>query len=152
MKARVATTSKSRGLQRIAEVGRALGFRSGLEDTVNSAFNTSGVHVKYEDPASKIRYVIPSRPTVYTPDFKLPNGVLVETKGRFVTADRKKHKLIKEQFPHLDIRFVFSNPNARISKTSRTTYADWCNTHGFRYAAANRPTEWLGWAAEEPRQ
>lgn len=146
-----ATTSKPSTVQRIAEIGRKLGFRSGLEATVNDAYNSRGVQVKYEDPASKIRYVIPQRPTTYTPDFKLPNGIIVETKGRFVTADRKKHKLIKEQFPHLDIRFVFSNPNARISKTSRTTYADWCNTHGFQYAHANRPNEWLGWAAEEPK-
>lgn len=138
-------------MQRIAEIGRKLGFRSGLEERVNSAFHDRGVPVKYEDPTRKVRYVVPARPTYYTPDFILPNGVIVETKGRFVTADRKKHKLIKEQFPHLDIRFVFSNPNQRISKTSRTTYADWCNTHGFAYAAANKPDVWLGWANEKPK-
>lgn len=144
-------TSKVSASERIAEIGRKLGFRSGLEEKVNDAYITRGVPVKYEDPAHRVRYIVPARPTHYTPDFILPNGVVVETKGRFVTADRKKHKLIKEQFPHLDIRFVFSNPNARISKTSRTTYADWCKTHGFLYASVNAPTVWLGWADEEKK-
>ncbi len=146
------TTSNPGSLQRIAEIGRKLGFRSGLEEQVHREFTQHGVAVKYEDPTRKVRYVVPARPTYYTPDFILPNGVIVETKGRFVTADRKKHKLIKEQFPNLDIRFVFSNPNQRISKTSRTTYADWCNTHGFKYAAAKRPSEWLAWTSEASKQ
>jgi len=74
--------------------------------------------------------------------------MLIETKGRFVTDDRKKHKLIKQQHPELDIRLLFNNPNARISKVSRTTYATWCETHGIKYAkAVSRdspiPPEWI---------
>ncbi len=64
---------------------------------------------------------------------------MVETKGRFLTADRQKHILIKDQHPALDIRFVFSNPNTRISKQSKTTYAMWCETHGFLYAPKTIP-------------
>jgi hypothetical protein len=67
----------------------------------------------------------------YTPDFLLPNGIIIETKGRFVTADRQKHLMIQAQHPELDIRFVFSNPRARISKTSKTTYEAWCRLKGF---------------------
>jgi hypothetical protein len=84
----------------------------------------------------------------YTPDFVLPNGIIVETKGRFVAADRQKHIKIKKQFPHLDIRFVFTNPNAKLSKTSKTTYAQWCKRYGFKYNAKEIPDEWLG---EEPK-
>ena len=73
----------------------------------------------------------------------LSNGVIVETKGRFVTADRQKHKLIKEQHPTKDIRFVFSNPNAKIGKKSTTTYAMWCDKHGFKFAKGFIPKEWL---------
>ena len=39
--------------------------------------------------------------------FRLDNGIIIETKGAFNSADRKKHKLIKEQHPELDIRFMF---------------------------------------------
>lgn len=88
-------------------------------------------------------YTKPARIAKYTPDFILPNGIVVETKGRFLTDDRQKHILIKQQYPKLDLRFVFSNPNTRISKQSKTTYAMWCDTHGFLYASKVIPQEWL---------
>jgi hypothetical protein len=87
--------------------------------------------------------VVPERKAKYTPDFVLPNGIIVETKGRFVVADRQKHLFVKAQHPELDIRFVFSNSKAKISKTSKTTYADWCTQHGFKYADKEIPNEWL---------
>lgn len=90
-----------------------------------------------------VKYTKPAKEARYTADFRLPNGVIIETKGRFVTADRQKHILIKEQRPDLDIRFVFSNPNNRISKKSETTYAKWCEKHGFLYARKSIPEEWL---------
>jgi hypothetical protein len=68
-------------------------------------------------------YITPATPHKYCPDFRLPNGIYIETKGRFETADRKKHLLIKEQHPELDIRFVFTRSKSTISKTSKTTYA-----------------------------
>ena len=57
--------------------------------------------------------------------------IIIETKGRFVTADRQKMLLVKEQYPDLDIRFVFSNPNSRISKKSKTTYAHGAKSMAF---------------------
>lgn len=79
----------------------------------------------------------------YTPDFILPNGIIIESKGRFVTQDRQKHLLIQKQFPELDIRFVFSRSASRISKVSKTTYAKWCQTKGFKYADAVIPQSWI---------
>ena len=109
------------------------GYRSGLEEQVGLELEEMGVPFGFE--YQRIEYRI-NRVAKYTPDFSLPNGVLIETKGRFVTADRQKHLLIKEQHPDIDIRFLFVNPNARISKTSKTTYAMWCQKHGFKYAKA----------------
>ena len=43
----------------------------------------------------------------------LYNGIIIETKGRFTAADRRKHLLVRKQHPHLDIRFVFENSNAK---------------------------------------
>ena len=51
----------------------------------------------YED--TTIEYTIPEKKSKYTVDFTLPNGILVETKGRWVAADRQKHLLIKKQHP-----------------------------------------------------
>lgn len=99
--------------------------------------------VVYEDKDSKIKYIEPAKNRTYTPDFILPNGIIVETKGRFVTADRQKHLLIKAQHPELDIRFVFSNSKSRISKLSATTYAMWCEKNGYLFADKLIPKEWL---------
>lgn len=46
----------------------------------------------------------------------LDNGILIEIKGYFTATDRKKHLLVKEQNPELDIRFVFGNSKNRIHK------------------------------------
>lgn len=122
-------------------VGRKHGYRSGLEDKVAKALEALGIDPKYEE--YKIKYKVPERTATYTPDFQLPNGIFVETKGRFVVADRQKHLLIKAQQPELDIRFVFSNSKAKISKGSKTSYADWCDKYGFIYADKAIPEEWL---------
>lgn len=117
------------------------GWRSGLEETIAHQLEMLRVKYKYEE--LKLSYTVPASKHTYTPDFELPNGIIIETKGRFVTADRKKHLLVKEQHPDLDIRFVFSNPRTKISKVSKTTYADWCDKYGFKYAAKSIPTEWI---------
>lgn len=74
---------------------------------------------------------------------EIEHRIIIETKGRFVTADRQKHLMIKAQHPDLDIRFLFQNSRARISKTSKTTYADWCRKNGFLFADRIVPEEWL---------
>lgn len=51
--------------------------------------------------------------------------------------------MIRKQYPLYDIRFVFSDSKAKISKGSKTTYGDWCNKHGFLYADKLIPEEWL---------
>ena len=117
------------------------GFRSGLEEDVSKALTEAGVEFTYEK--CKIRYIKPATEHQYTADFQLDNGIIIETKGRFLIADRKKHLLIKRQHPEYDIRFVFSNSNQRLSKASRTTYAQWCVKNGFLYADKEVPVHWL---------
>lgn len=116
-------------------------YRSGLEKTNAALLQKAGQPVIYEQYA--IPYVVPSRNATYTPDFVLANGIIVETKGIFDAADRKKHQLIQEQFPELDIRFVFSNSKSKIYKGSKTTYGDWCEKNGLMYADKLIPLEWL---------
>lgn len=116
------------------------GYRSGLEGRISKQLKDLDVPVKYEE--MKIKYAV-NEVRTYTPDFELPNGIIIESKGRFVVADRKKHLLIKKQKPDLDIRFVFSNSRAKINKGSKTTYGMWCDKHGFLYADKLIPEEWL---------
>lgn len=133
-------SSKPRKSSPVAR-GISEGYRSGLEEVVSEQLTKAGISFEYE--TTKIDYIKPVTKHKYTPDFILTNGIIVETKGRFVTADRKKHLLIKEQHPSLDIRFVFSRSKTPISKQSKTTYADWCEKNGFKYADKLIPNAWL---------
>lgn len=122
-------------------VAKKYGFKSGLEQNISEQIEGKGIKVEYE--TEQVSYTIPASEHNYHPDFKLPNGIRVETKGRFVLADRKKHLLVKEQNPNLDIRFVFSNSKNKINKKSKTTYGDWCDKHGFKYADKEIPDSWF---------
>ena len=123
-----------------ASAGLKYGYRSGLEEKV--AAQLDGLSISYQYEKVKLKYVVNETRT-YTPDFLLPNGIIIESKGRFVAADRKKHLLVKQQHPDLDIRFVFSNSKAKISKGSNTSYGDWCDKNGLLYADKLIPEEWV---------
>jgi len=114
-------------------------FKSGLEYNIAKQLDNLGVAIEYEN--LKISYQ--RKPSKYTPDFELPNGIIIEGKGRFKSEDRSKHLLIKKQHPELDIRFIFSNSSSKLSKNSKTTYAMWCEKHGFLYADKEIPKEWI---------
>lgn len=122
------------------QVGLQHGFRSGLEESIAKKLTSQGVSFTFEELV--LLYTKPQRESKYTPDFVLSNGIIIESKGRFVTADRQKHILVKAQHPDKDIRFVFSNSRSRITKLSATTYGDWCNKHGFKYSDREIPIEW----------
>lgn len=116
------------------------GYRSGLEHSVRDSLKGRNCSAKYE--CLKIEWEDLAYRT-YTPDFLLPNGILIETKGRFTPADRRKHLEIKKQHPELDIRFVFTNANSKLRKGSKTSYGDWCDKNGFLWANKDVPDEWL---------
>ena len=116
------------------------GYRSGLEFKVQKDLQSKGVVAKYEP--LKIEWEDLSY-RKYTPDFLLPNGIIIESKGLFTAQDRRKHLLIKKQHPDLDIRFVFESIKRKLSKKSKTTYADWCNRYGFLYHLKLIPDKWI---------
>jgi hypothetical protein len=115
-------------------------YRSGLEDEVAAFLSEVQKEVRYEKLKIEWKDL---RYRVYTPDFMLDNGIIIETKGRFVADDRKKHLEIQKQHPTLDIRFVFTNSKAKLYKGSKTTYGMWCEKHGFLYADRIIPQQWL---------
>lgn len=119
---------------------KAVAWRSGLEDKVATALAQAGVAYRYEEV--KVRYQRPATAHTYTPDFILPNGIVVETKGLFSPEDRKKHELLRAQHPGLDIRFVFSRSASPIRKGSKTTYGAWCLKQGIPFADKLIPASW----------
>ena len=133
----------SYGAKGIRKVGS---FRSGLEDKVHKQLEARGVKAEYE--MWKIPYVVPASNHTYRPDFILPNGIIIETKGLWDSEDRKKHLLIREQMPELDIRLVFSSSRSKLYKGSPTSYGEWAEKHGILFADKLIPVEWL----KEPKK
>ena len=117
------------------------GYRSGFEHKVSDQLKENKVKFEYE--TTVIGYIKPETKHTYTIDFTLPNGILVETKGRWVLEDRKKHLLIKKQHPELDIRMVFQSSKTKIRKGSKTTYAMYCDKHDIPWAEKTIPESWL---------
>jgi hypothetical protein len=115
-------------------------YRSGLEEEAAAFLKTRQKKVEYEK--LKIEWEDLKYRT-YTPDFELDNGIIIETKGIFSAADRRKHIEIQKQHPTLDIRFVFSNAQAKLYKGAKSRYSDWCEQKGFKWAHRVIPEEWL---------
>lgn len=121
-------------------MNRTLRFRSKFEISVAKSLADRGIKFEYE--SEKIVFV--PKPRTYTPDFYLPhNNIYIEAKGHLDKGDRVKMVLVKEQNPHLDIRFVFLNARNKIYKGSKTTYGDWATRHGFEWSERSIPEEWL---------
>jgi len=129
-------------------VGLKYGFRSGLEEKIAAQLEAFPMGYSYE--TLTLPYVTPPKNHKYHPDFILDNGIIVETKGRLLTEDRQKMVLIKQQHPHLDIRFVFSNSKTKINKRSPTSYGDWADKNGFPYADKVIPDAWLREPKKKP--
>ena len=113
-------------------------YRSGFEQTLANQLQRSGVAFEYE--TIKLEY---QKVATYTPDFILPNGIIIEAKGLWTVEARTKHLLVREQHPHLDIRLVFMNAFNKIRKGSNTTYARWCEKKNILYANKQIPKQWL---------
>ena len=124
-----------------SHIQRNKGHKSGLETKIDEQLKSQGIDGEYEK--HEIKYTIPATDHSYKPDFRLPNGIFIESKGWFLPDDRKKHLLIKKQHPELDIRFVLQSPNGKIYKGSKTTYAEWCDKNEFKWAKKEIPKEWI---------
>ena len=129
------------------QVARKLGYRSGLEvklseylDERKIKYIYEGIKIEWEDLAYRH----------YTPDFVLPNGIIIETKGLFTVDDRRKHLTIQKQHPKLDIRFVFTSSRRKLQKGSKTTYGMWCEKNNFKCYDRVIPEGWLKERKKKP--
>lgn len=130
-------TSKVKPKTLVLGDGRSVKFRSSFESYVAEDIEKHGRPVQYETE----RLVYTSQ-HVYKPDFKL-GEIYIEAKGRFEPKDRTKMLAVMAFNPNKDIRFLFQNPNLKLRKGSKTTYAQWAEKHGFKWAQGPRiPESW----------
>lgn len=116
------------------------GYRSGLEKRTIADVEEHDLESNYE--ATRLEYIQPETRHTYTPDFHLSPHIIIETKGRWTVDDRLKMLYLKEQHPEIDFRMVFQNANQKIKKGSKTSYADYCDKHGIKWANKQIPEEW----------
>lgn len=116
-------------------------FRSKFEERVWGLI-PDGLRKKviYEPKDGKLPYVLNLN---YLPDFILPNGIHVETKGKLTTEDRRKMIAVKAANPNIEIRFVFQRAKNALRKGAKTTYAEWADRYGFKWAEGHIPEEWF---------
>jgi len=115
-------------------------YRSKYEEDVCGRLDKAKIPFDYE--TINIHYQVTEQ-RKYIPDVILPNGIIIELKGRFTAKDRKKMLLVIEQHPDLDVRMVFMRPNNKLNKHSKTTYAMWCDKNNVKWANKYIPVDWI---------
>lgn len=137
-------------------MGTANEYRSKFEGRVGAHLQERGVSFtyetysyEYEEPLRKNQARCSDcdgtnlvRVGWYTPDFFLNTGYIIEAKGRFTAADRRKMIAVKLAHPDLKIVMLFMRDN-KIHKNSSTYYSDWCMQHGYEYAIGTPLEAWL---------
>jgi len=122
---------------------RELGYRSMFEVAVVKAAEEEGLPLEYEP--FKIPYEMH---LTYLPDAVLPNGILIEFKGRMDEKARRKMLAVKHCNPNLDIRIIFQRANTKITKARKSKmYWQWAEANGFQWSEGTIP---LSWWREKP--
>lgn len=105
--------------------------------------------VEYGYEVTQIPYSVPASEHKYTVDFSILHGPLIEVKGYLSDhQERQKYVLLKQQYPELDLRFVFAN-NQKLCGGMKTTHAQWAQKHGFRYCDIKDKEQIRAWVKEK---
>lgn len=130
---RVLRSKRTSGGESDARKAKRLGFRSGGEMLMTAFLERRKVKFLYEERSLRIPYTVPESLHHYLPDFflKKKDGTImyIDYKGEWDAEDRRKHLLIQQQHPDLDIRMVFErDPHKQFigAKGKSATYADIC--------------------------
>lgn len=118
--------------------------RSGFESGFIADLNARGV--KYEYEPDKVPYVIEHN---YIPDFRLSNGIYIETKGNLTVKDRVKTLAVIKQNKGIDLRFCFQRANNKLYRGSKTTYGEWCDKNEIKWCEGVIPQSWID---EKPKR
>lgn len=104
-------------------------FKSKFESAVWKELRKHYTSCKYEP--DKHEYIQPVIHRKYIPDFKMGKNFYIEAKGKLDLATRQKMVWFKDSNPHITIVFLFMNAGNKITKRSKTTYAQWAEKNGF---------------------
>jgi hypothetical protein len=137
---------KPKGRTLAKECANQVGRRSMGEVKFDAEY-LEGTPISYKYEPEKFKYLV-HKTCTYTPDFKIQRKsnrkpLYIEYKGVLDVATRNKMKLVKLQHPLVDIRFVFQDASNKIRKGSKTTYGQWADQWGFRWADGELPKLWL---------
>lgn len=128
--------------------------RSEFEHKVLTDLRARGVEYDYEPRDGRLKY---TTERLYLPDLRLPNGIIVEIKGFFLTQDRAKMLAVREHNPTVDIRFVFQNWNSPVEGAkprkdgTKLTCREWCETNNFVCSNKTIPDYWLTETLHSPK-
>ena len=116
------------------------GHRSKLETRVEDALQSQGLSFRYEKE-SFVYY----RKGRYTPDFTVDgeHPFHIEVKGYWFPADRSRILAVVTNNPDMRLLVALQAPHNKITKTSNTTYAMWCQKHGICWSTIPIPQEVL---------
>lgn len=115
-----------------------MGYKSGFERTVVANLSSRGIPFEYE--VTKVPYILLHD---YNPDFFFrAHGFYVETKGKLLYEERRKHLAVKKQHPELDLRFCFMEAHKNMPGT-KSTHARWADRNGFKWCDKEIPEEWF---------
>lgn len=129
-------------------------LRSKFEYTVAVALVEAGVEFGYEERSYPWWEKLPRAvckscgekdcqvARSYTPDFFLPNGNIIEAKGRFTSKDRKIAAAMREIIGS-NFKMLFMTNNW-LNKNKKSRYGDWCDARDIEWAVGPKvPKEWL---------
>ena len=115
-------------------------FKSKLEEQVWKILKSNFPSVKYEP--DKFKYIQPEKERTYIPDFKTgKRNIYLEAKGKLDLDTRQKMVWFRDSNPTIRIIFLFMNPDNKITKRSKTTYAMWATDNGFEWLDFRK--DWL---------
>lgn len=130
-------------------------YRSAFEERLAQQLEEAGVEFEYEkytytfDVPVGQRLVCDEcggnsivREKRYTPDFFLPNGMVIEAKGKLLAEHRRVFEAFKLAFPEEDFRLIFMRDNL-LRKRGKHRYSDWARSAGIRYSIGRIDPEWL---------
>jgi hypothetical protein len=115
-----------------------MAFKSGFERSTVADLKSRGIAFEYE--GLEFPYVLHG---TYHPDLQLMgNGIVIELKGLLDRESKRKMAAIRQQYPDLDIRFVFMYADKKIPGTKQT-HGQWATKNGFKWAEGKVPQEWV---------
>jgi hypothetical protein len=115
-------------------------FKSKLEEKVWAVLKKEFSAVKYEP--QRFKFIQPEVERTYIPDFKTGrSNIFIEAKGKLDLETRKKMVWFRDSNPTIRIIFLFMNPDNKITKRSKTTYAMWATDNGFEWLDFRK--DWL---------